>query len=84
MTTRQKWLRQSFQRLELEVLDKDAALELLISFVGDGRIGGELEEAEALCNDLGFLPLGQHSRLPKDAISTKIRSIHNDSKKSYP
>ena len=58
MTTRQKWLRQSFQRLELEVLDKDAALELLISFVGDGRIGGELEEAEALCNDLGFLPLG--------------------------
>lgn len=40
MTTRQKWLRQSFQRLELEVLDKDAALELLISFVGDGRIGG--------------------------------------------
>ena len=27
ITTRQKWLTQSFQRLELEVLDKDAALE---------------------------------------------------------
>ena len=58
ITTRQKWLTQSFQRLELEVLDKDAALELLISYVGSARIQGELEEAEALCKDLGFLPLG--------------------------
>ena len=58
ITTRQKWLIQSSQRLELEVLDKDAALELLISYVGSDRIQGELEEAEALCKDLGFLPLG--------------------------
>ncbi len=58
ITTRQKWLMQSSQRLELEVLDKDAALELLISYVGSDRIQGELEEAEALCKDLGFLPLG--------------------------
>ena len=42
----------------MEVLDKDAALELLISYVGSARIQGELEEAEALCKDLGFLPLG--------------------------
>jgi len=47
ITTRQKWLTQSFQRLELEVLDKDAALELLISYVASARIQGELEEAEA-------------------------------------
>ena len=33
ITTRQKWLTQSFQRLELEVLDKDAALELLLSLI---------------------------------------------------
>ena len=58
VTTRKKWLTQSFQRLELKVLDKDAALELLISYVGSARIQGELEEAEALCKDLGFLPLG--------------------------
>ena len=30
ITTRQKWLTQSFERLELKVLDKDSALELLI------------------------------------------------------
>jgi hypothetical protein len=48
VTTRKKWLTQSFQRLELKVLDKDAALELLISYVGSARIQGELEEAEAL------------------------------------
>ncbi|MDE5089156.1 MAG: tetratricopeptide repeat protein, partial [Trichodesmium sp. St16_bin2-tuft] len=58
ITTRQKWLTQSFQRLELEVLDIDAALELLISYVGSDRIQGELEEAKALCKDLGCLPLG--------------------------
>ena len=58
VTTRKKWLTQSFQRLELKVLDKDAALELLISYVGSARIQGELEETEALCKDLGFLPLG--------------------------
>ena len=58
ITTRQKHLGQSFHRLELEVLDEDAALELLASFVGETRIQGELEEAKALCADLGFLPLG--------------------------
>lgn len=42
----------------MEVLDKDVVLELLIFFVGDGWIWGELEEVEVLCNDLGFLFLG--------------------------
>ncbi|NEO54517.1 MAG: tetratricopeptide repeat protein [Okeania sp. SIO3B5] len=58
ITTRQKYLGQFFHRLELEVLDEDAALELLVSFVGKTRIQGEREEAKALCADLGFLPLG--------------------------
>jgi uncharacterized protein YjbI with pentapeptide repeats/tetratricopeptide (TPR) repeat protein len=58
ITTRQKWLTQSFQRLELEVLDKDAALELLMSYVEHSRIEAELQEAKELCKDLGFLPLG--------------------------
>ncbi|MDY6806172.1 MAG: tetratricopeptide repeat protein [Cyanobacteriota bacterium] len=58
ITTRCQDLGQSFQRLELEVLEEGAALELLVSFVGEGRIKGEPEEAKALCGDLGFLPLG--------------------------
>ena len=58
ITTRQKWLTQSFERLELKVLDKDSALELLMSYVEHSRIEAEQKEAEALCEDLGFLPLG--------------------------
>ncbi|MDE5108999.1 MAG: NB-ARC domain-containing protein, partial [Trichodesmium sp. St17_bin3_1_1] len=58
ITTRQKWLAQSFDSLELKVLDKDSALELLISYVGHSRIEAEQKEAEGLCEDLGFLPLG--------------------------
>ncbi|MEH2212292.1 tetratricopeptide repeat protein [Nostoc sp.] len=58
ITTRQQWLGQSFERLCLEVLEQVAALELLVSFVGDERIQRELDEAKQLCADLGFLPLG--------------------------
>jgi tetratricopeptide (TPR) repeat protein len=58
ITTRQKWLTQSFERLELKVLDKDSALELLMSYVEHSRIEAEQKEAEGLCEDLGFLPLG--------------------------
>ncbi|MCL2928852.1 MAG: tetratricopeptide repeat protein [Trichodesmium sp. MAG_R01] len=58
ITTRKKWLGQSFEKLELEALDLTSALDLLISFVGNNRINSELQEAEELCKDLGFLPLG--------------------------
>ncbi|MBX9256984.1 tetratricopeptide repeat protein [Desmonostoc muscorum CCALA 125] len=58
ITTRQQWLGQSFERLCLEVLEEVAALELLVSFVGDERIQRELHQAKQLCADLGFLPLG--------------------------
>ena len=58
VTTRQQWLGQSFRRLILEVLEEKAALELLVSFVGEERIYQEEEEAKRLCVDLGYLPLG--------------------------
>jgi tetratricopeptide (TPR) repeat protein len=58
ITTRKKWLQQSFEKLELEVLDTPSAIDLLISFVGSSRIEAERKEAEELCKDLGFLPLG--------------------------
>ncbi|MDE5110958.1 MAG: tetratricopeptide repeat protein, partial [Trichodesmium sp. St7_bin2_1] len=58
ITTRKRWLTQSFQRLDLKVLDEDAALNLLICYVGSDRIKDELEEAKILCKSLGFLPWG--------------------------
>jgi tetratricopeptide (TPR) repeat protein len=58
ITTRKKWLQQSFEKLELEVLDTPSAMDLLMSFVGSSRIEAERKEAEELCKDLGFLPLG--------------------------
>jgi len=58
MTTRLK-LDTSAQRLELEVLTEEAALELLRVLVADAeRIDSQLEDAERLCEWLGRLPLG--------------------------
>ncbi|WP_085960673.1 tetratricopeptide repeat protein [Cylindrospermum stagnale] len=58
ITTRVKWLGESFQQLSLKVLDETPALDLLVSYLGDERIKREIEEAKQLCADLGFLPLG--------------------------
>ncbi|NER91549.1 tetratricopeptide repeat protein [Moorena sp. SIO3A2] len=58
ITTRRKWLGESFEQLNLEVLSEDASLELLVSFVGQERIERELNEAKQLCEELGYLPLG--------------------------
>ncbi len=55
-TTRQR-LGSSIKCLDLEVLSPAAALELLKAIVGDERIEKELEQAEALCQWLGYLPL---------------------------
>ena len=57
LTTRQK-LGVSIQPFNLEVLSPTAALELLQAIVGEERIERELEQAEALCQWLGYLPLG--------------------------
>ena len=46
------------QELRLDVLSKAAATELLVQLVGKERIQGQLEDAKALCQWLGYLPLG--------------------------
>jgi hypothetical protein len=46
------------QPLDLNVLSETAALELLQSLVGEGRIQAQLESAKTLCAWLGYLPLG--------------------------
>ncbi|NEO70794.1 MAG: tetratricopeptide repeat protein [Moorea sp. SIO3H5] len=48
----------SYRRIDLDVLSPEAALELLESLVGKERIEQELNEAQALCEWLGYLPLG--------------------------
>ncbi|WP_424098080.1 tetratricopeptide repeat protein [Moorena producens] len=48
----------SYRRIDLDVLSPEAALELLRQLVGKERIDKELNEAEALCEWLGYLPLG--------------------------
>ncbi|AOX04211.1 tetratricopeptide repeat protein [Moorena producens PAL-8-15-08-1] len=48
----------SYRRIDLDVLSPEAALELLGKLVGKERIDKELTEAEALCEWLGYLPLG--------------------------
>ncbi|NET80740.1 MAG: tetratricopeptide repeat protein [Moorea sp. SIO1F2] len=48
----------SYRRIDLDVLLPEAALELLESLVGKERIEQELTEAQALCEWLGYLPLG--------------------------
>ncbi|GAB4341597.1 MAG: hypothetical protein Fur0042_03170 [Cyanophyceae cyanobacterium] len=55
ITTRAKF--QGVERLDLDVLTLEAALQLLESIVGPERIAAERETA-ALCKWLGFLPLG--------------------------
>jgi hypothetical protein len=57
MTTRSH-LGASVRELELQVLSKDAALDLLREIVGIDRIELQLADAEALCEWLGYLPLG--------------------------
>ena len=57
LTSRLK-LGPSFHVLNLEVLQPEPALDLLRSLAGAERIEAELEAAKALCNWLGYLPLG--------------------------
>ncbi|MBN4004467.1 tetratricopeptide repeat protein [Nostoc sp. LPT] len=59
MTTRKK-LGAAIKQLSLDVLQPDAALELLRSLLAEtpGRIERELDIANQLCEWLGYLPLG--------------------------
>ena len=56
ITTRKRLGKPVF-RLDLDVLEATAALDLLLSFVGE-KGKGERETAEELCAWLGYLPLG--------------------------
>ncbi len=56
VTTREKI--QGLDRLDLDVLSPEAALELLGSIIGLERLAAEEKTAAALCEWLGYLPLG--------------------------
>jgi tetratricopeptide (TPR) repeat protein len=58
ITTRKKWLIQSFHELDLDIFDESDAMELLRTFLGIERIEQEFLIAKELCNWLGYLPLG--------------------------
>jgi len=58
ITTRHKDLLSSCEELDLEVLEPKAAQELLIAYIGEERWNRDKEEAEGICADLGYLPLG--------------------------
>lgn len=60
VTTRLQKLDPKFEILPLKVLPPDKALELLGKILGEGdsRLSRESEQAEALCKQLGYLPLG--------------------------
>jgi tetratricopeptide (TPR) repeat protein len=58
MLTTRKELSQSVQSFPIDVLDEPQALELLNSLVRDGRIEQQPDDAKALCEWLGCLPLG--------------------------
>lgn len=57
LTTR-SYLGRSMQRVELAVLEPDAAVELLRSLVGEARVDAQLVAARGLAEWLGYLPLG--------------------------
>jgi tetratricopeptide (TPR) repeat protein len=57
ITTRFNYLRYTIKTLNLDLLSPDSALDLLRSYVTDGRIDQQLEAAKLLCRDLGYLPL---------------------------
>jgi len=58
ITTRRQRLGASFQMKPLDVLTEAAAIELLVSLIGQERIEAEPEQVKRLCQDLGYLPLG--------------------------
>ena len=58
ITTRHKDLLSSCEELDLQVLEPEAAQELLIAYIGEERWNREVEEGKGICADLGCLPLG--------------------------
>ncbi len=58
MTTRRQQLAVTVQPFAIDVLTEAAALELLRQIVGAERTEAELETAKAICEWVGYLPLG--------------------------
>jgi hypothetical protein len=56
VTTRERL--QGISRLDLDVLTPQAALEMLQNIIGEEQLAAEAETASALCQFLGYLPLG--------------------------
>ncbi|MGJ3246121.1 MAG: tetratricopeptide repeat protein, partial [Elainellaceae cyanobacterium] len=57
LTTRLQ-LGASIRSFEIEVLSEAASLALLKSLIGEERVNQDLDTAKALCDWLGYLPLG--------------------------
>jgi len=57
LTTRQQRLATTVTNLSIEVLEPEAALALLAQLAGAARLEAEPEQAAALCEELGYLPL---------------------------
>ncbi|MBD1874065.1 tetratricopeptide repeat protein [Nodosilinea sp. FACHB-131] len=57
LTTRLQ-LGTSIQTVQIDVLSEAASLKLLKSLIGGNRVNQELDTAKALCEWLGYLPLG--------------------------
>ncbi|MBD2150574.1 tetratricopeptide repeat protein [Pseudanabaena sp. FACHB-1277] len=58
VTTRKRKLSPYFADIPLNVISEDEALELLRKFLGAARVNREEDAAKAICEDLGYLPLG--------------------------
>ena len=58
VTTRKRRLSANFHEIPLEVVSEAEALELLEKMLGRGRVARELVAAKAICQYLGYLPLG--------------------------
>ncbi len=73
----------SVRQRELNVLSSDAALELLQSLVDDDRMVKERDAATALCEWLGFLPLGVElvgrylARKPEISLAEMQQGLRN-------
>jgi AAA+ ATPase superfamily predicted ATPase len=57
MTSRENPETDIIEKLELQVLSEDAAVDLLASIIKQERIDAEPEQAKLLCKELGYLPL---------------------------
>ena len=77
ITTRKQRLADSVKIFALEVLNEEAALELIISFIDQERVTKELAEVKLLCKDLGYLPLGL------ELVSRFLKRRQNWSIKKY-